>query len=247
MRHRGRLAACGEWLVAWREPGSGSVPTPPTWFAGCALGPLETLQKPCGGCGVDTPGPALVRRATGPLGTDALWRRGLLLHGGVGAWLPLHLRVLALPGQAMGERDVHQRHRMEEKLQIDLNITQPALPCELISDDVQDVMGSHEVDALGDLFNGRLTSKGDVIAKEEIHGSRHGQYWGLTRHFNFGYDNGDVDRIKNMVHSGEGCKVPGYVCAWEHSHLDLQPRLPVQFLVSRDAGHQRLSPCGSCV
>ena len=49
------------------------------------------------------------KRATGPLGTDALWRRGLLLHGGVGA-VPLHLRVLALPGQAIKKRDVHRRH-----------------------------------------------------------------------------------------------------------------------------------------
>ena len=94
----------------------------------------------------------------------------------------------------------------------------------------QDMMGSHEVDALGDLFKGRLTSKGDVIAKEEIHDSRHGQYWGLTRHFNFGYDNGVVDRIENMVHSGEGCRVPGYVWVnrvpgnihlWTYSHAYL--------------------------
>lgn len=55
--HRLWGAACG-----MERTGSGSVPTPPTWFAGCALGPLETLQKPCGGCGVDTPGSALVRR-----------------------------------------------------------------------------------------------------------------------------------------------------------------------------------------
>ena len=80
------------------------------------------------------------------------------------------------------------------------------------------------------MFKGRLTSKGDVIAKEEIHGSRHGQYWGFTRHFNFGYDNGDVYRIKNMVHSGEGCRVPGYVWVnrvpgnirlWTYSHAYL--------------------------
>ena len=127
--------------------------------------------------------------------------------------------------------------RIEEKLQIDLNITLPALPCELLSYDARDVMGSHEVDALGDLFKGRLTSKGDVIAKEEVHGSRHGQYWGLTRHFNFGYDIGDVDRIKNMVHSGEGCRVPGYV--WVN-HVPANIHLWTY-------SHARLSPRGSCV
>ena len=120
--------------------------------------------------------------------------------------------------------------RMEEKLDNHLNITLPALPCGLLSYIAQDVMGSHEMDTLGDLFKGRLNSKDDVIAKEEMHGSRHGQYWGLTRHFNFGYDIGDVYRIKNMVHSGEDCKVPGYVWVnrvpgnihfWTYSHAYL--------------------------
>jgi len=101
--------------------------------------------------------------------------------------------------------------RMEEKLQIDLDITLPALPCVLLSYVAQDVMSNHDVDGLGNLFKGRLTYKGDVLAEEETHGSRYGQCWGLTRHFNFGYDNGDVHRIKNMVHSGEGCRVPVYV------------------------------------
>ena len=57
-----------------------------------------------------------------------------------------------------------------------------------------------------------------------------GSIGGLTRHFNFGYDNGDVDRIKNMVHSGEGCRVPGFVWVnrvpgnihlWTYSHAYL--------------------------
>ena len=115
--------------------------------------------------------------------------------------------------------------RMEEKLQIDLTIT---LVCELVSYDSQDVLGSHDVDALGDLLEGRLTSKSDVIGKEDIHGSRRGEYWGLTRYFNFGYDNGDVHNIKNMVYSGESCGVPGYIWVnrvpgnidlWTYSHV----------------------------
>lgn len=101
--------------------------------------------------------------------------------------------------------------KTEEKLQINLDITMPSLPCELLSFDAQDVMGSHEVDAHGNLFKERLTSKGDVIAKEEMKGSHYGASSGLTRHYSFSYDNGDVDRIRNMIHSGEGCRVSGYV------------------------------------
>lgn len=101
--------------------------------------------------------------------------------------------------------------KTEEKLQINLNITLPSMPCELLSFDAQDVMGSHEVDAHGHLFKDRLTSKGDLIATEEIKGSHYGASSTLTRHFSFSYDNQDVDRIRKMINSGEGCRVAGHV------------------------------------
>lgn len=101
--------------------------------------------------------------------------------------------------------------KTEEKLQINLDITLPQMPCELLSFDAQDVMGSHEVDAHGNLYKERLTSKGDVIAKDEIKSSHFGASSGLSRHFSFNYDNQDVDRIRKMIHSGEGCRVAGHV------------------------------------
>lgn len=104
-----------------------------------------------------------------------------------------------------------EKSKTEEKLQINLDITLPSLPCELLSFDAQDVMGSHEVDAHGNLYKERLTSKGDFIAKEEMKTSHYGASSGLTRHFSFNYDNQDVDRIRKMVHSGEGCRVVGHV------------------------------------
>jgi len=102
-------------------------------------------------------------------------------------------------------------NRADDKLQINLDITLPNMPCELLSFDAQDVMGSHEVDAHGNLFKERLTSKGDSIGKEEIQGSHYGASSGLTRHLTFSYDNQDVDRIRKMIHSGEGCRVAGHV------------------------------------
>lgn len=101
--------------------------------------------------------------------------------------------------------------KTEEKLQVNLDITLPACPCELLSFDALDVMGSHEVDAHGNLYKERLTSKGDVIGVDRIQGSRYGAQAGLTRHYSFGYDSGDVDRIRKMVNSGEGCRVYGFV------------------------------------
>jgi len=101
--------------------------------------------------------------------------------------------------------------KTEEKLQINLDVTMPLMPCELLSFDAQDVMGSHEVDAHGNLVKDRLTSKGDVIATEEVKTSHYGASSGLTRHFTYSYDNQDTERIKKMIHSGEGCRVRGYV------------------------------------
>jgi len=101
--------------------------------------------------------------------------------------------------------------KTEEKLQINLDVTLPQMPCELLSFDAQDVMGSHEVDAHGNLWKERLTSKGDFIAREEIKNSHYGASSTLTRHHSFSYDNSDVDRIRNMIHSGEGCRVRGFV------------------------------------
>mmetsp|Transcript_47708 Transcript_47708/g.103792 ORF Transcript_47708/g.103792 Transcript_47708/m.103792 type:complete len:348 (-) Transcript_47708:152-1195(-) len=101
--------------------------------------------------------------------------------------------------------------RTEEKIQINIDITLPVMPCELLSFDAQDVMGSHEVDVHGNLFKERLTSKGDVIGREEMTTSHYGSSSSLTRHFSFGYDNVDVDRIRKMVHSGEGCHIVGFV------------------------------------
>eukprot|EP00747_Dinoflagellata_sp_TGD_P163851 gnl/TRDRNA2_/TRDRNA2_183008_c0_seq1.p1 gnl/TRDRNA2_/TRDRNA2_183008_c0~~gnl/TRDRNA2_/TRDRNA2_183008_c0_seq1.p1 ORF type:complete len:371 (+),score=84.83 gnl/TRDRNA2_/TRDRNA2_183008_c0_seq1:112-1224(+) len=101
--------------------------------------------------------------------------------------------------------------KTEEKLQINLDIKFPAMPCEILSLDAQDVMGSHEVDAHGNLYKERLTSKGDVIATEEIKSSHYGATSQLTRHFTFNYDNQDVERIRKMINSGEGCRVVGNV------------------------------------
>jgi len=103
------------------------------------------------------------------------------------------------------------KSKTEEKMQINLDLTLPSLPCEILSFDAQDVMGSHEVDAHGHLFKERLTSKGDVINREEMQGSHYGASASLTRHFSFSYDNTDVDKIRKMVRSGEGCRIVGFV------------------------------------
>lgn len=100
----------------------------------------------------------------------------------------------------------------EEEIQINLDITFPAMPCELLSFDTQDVFGSHGVDFDGRLEKTRLDAKGTPISIEEMKPHHAGAPGGLlTRHFSFSYDNQDVERIRKMISSGEGCRVAGWV------------------------------------
>jgi len=45
----------------------------------------------------------------------------------------------------------------------------------------------------------------------EIKNSHYGASSSLTRHHIFGYNNQDMERIRTMIHSGEGCRVSGFV------------------------------------
>jgi len=101
--------------------------------------------------------------------------------------------------------------KTEEKPQINLDITMAAMPCELLSFDATDVMGSHEVDAHGNLFKDRLTSRGDLIATQEIKSSHFGAFSTLSRHHSLGYGNQDVDDLRKSINSGEGCRIRGFV------------------------------------
>ena len=56
-------------------------------------------------------------------------------------------------------------NRDGEKLQVNLDISFPAMPCDLISLDVQDVMGTHTLNIEGKLFKKRIVN-GTIISEE---------------------------------------------------------------------------------
>jgi hypothetical protein len=63
-------------------------------------------------------------------------------------------------------------NRGGEKLRVNLDISFPAMPCDLISLDVQDVMGTHHLDVEGELYKKR-TIAGKVIGEEVHNHSEH--------------------------------------------------------------------------
>jgi hypothetical protein len=51
----------------------------------------------------------------------------------------------------------------DDRLNINIDILFPKMPCELLSLDVQDVMGTHVVDIAGSLYKNHLSAEGKVI------------------------------------------------------------------------------------
>jgi len=58
----------------------------------------------------------------------------------------------------------------EEKLGINLNISLPRVPCEILSLDVVDVTGVHVVDVGGQVHKHRLDRSGNILASESVLG-----------------------------------------------------------------------------
>jgi Endoplasmic Reticulum-Golgi Intermediate Compartment (ERGIC) len=52
----------------------------------------------------------------------------------------------------------------DDRLNININMVFPKIPCDLLTLDVQDVMGTHIVDIAGSLFKKRIDEKGVVLS-----------------------------------------------------------------------------------
>jgi hypothetical protein len=52
----------------------------------------------------------------------------------------------------------------DDRLNINVDIDFPKMPCDILSLDVQDVMGTHVVDIAGSLFKKKLSKTGEVLS-----------------------------------------------------------------------------------
>ena len=52
----------------------------------------------------------------------------------------------------------------DDRLNINVDIVFPRMPCDIISLDVQDIMGTHVVDIAGSLFKKKLNKNGEVLS-----------------------------------------------------------------------------------
>eukprot|EP00808_Paulinella_micropora_P030488 g10501.t1 len=115
--------------------------------------------------------------------------------------------------------DTGNAHAM---LQINMNISMPAIPCVVISVDAQDVMGSHVVDVGGTVHKQRLTAAGEVVRDENGNPVVFDEHSAVAA-----AGVGDKDAL---AQKGEGCriwgnmivkKVPGNFHISAHAHANL--------------------------
>ena len=60
---------------------------------------------------------------------------------------------------------IDQSHR-DDFVNVNIDIVFPYMPCDILSLDVQDIMGTHKTDVMGELYKIRLDQKGKVISTE---------------------------------------------------------------------------------
>ena len=60
---------------------------------------------------------------------------------------------------------IDQSHR-DDFVDINIDITFPKIPCDILSLDEQDVLGTHKTDVMGDLYKNRLSPEGKIVSTE---------------------------------------------------------------------------------
>ncbi|XP_050381247.1 uncharacterized protein LOC126798349 isoform X2 [Argentina anserina] len=108
-----------------------------------------------------------------------------------------------------------------ETLPIHINMTFPALPCDVVSVDAIDMSGKHEVDLDTNIWKLRLNSHGHIIGTEylsdlvEKEHHKHGdgkEHHDQENHLHGAFDTAAeelIKKVKSALDSGEGCRVYG--------------------------------------
>lgn len=85
------------------------------------------------------------------------------------------------------------------KIRVNLDLDFTRLPCDILSLDLQDIMGSHSVNVEGDITKVRLSAQGAEIERIKHHSDGHG------------HSDLNFERTKKAFAAKEGCKVTGFM------------------------------------
>jgi len=85
----------------------------------------------------------------------------------------------------------------DDRLSINVDIEFPKMPCELLSLDVQDIMGTHIVDIAGSLYKKHLSADGKVIGQQSM--------------FDMVQSKQDlIEKVKRELDQRQGCRLEGF-------------------------------------
>ncbi|EGR33515.1 hypothetical protein IMG5_050820, partial [Ichthyophthirius multifiliis] len=93
-----------------------------------------------------------------------------------------------------------------QKIRVNLDIDFPKFPCDILSLDFQDIMGSHSVNVEGDLHKTRITKTGEYFDRHEQQQNK--------QHSGHAHDQSnqvDLQRIQQAIQNKEGCKLSGFM------------------------------------
>lgn len=115
---------------------------------------------------------------------------------------------------------IQQAPLSDNKLQINIDLTLHAIPCHIVSLDVQDLMMTHVLDVGGALKKYRLSSNGVQISDTPLEQDHH---------------NVDIEDLKRAKDAGESCNLAGYIQV---------NRVPGNFHISTHAYNQYVAMLG---
>ena len=70
-----------------------------------------------------------------------------------------------LTAESHAELIIDTSHR-DDFVDVNVDIVFPRVPCDILSLDVQDILGTHKTDVMGELYKHRINKRGTIISTE---------------------------------------------------------------------------------
>lgn len=119
-------------------------------------------------------------------------------------------------------------NRGGEKMRINIDVTMHHMPCHIVSLDLQDVMGSHEMNIGGTIYKNRLDVNGKRLSKDLFLGQHDTTG---SEHHEHGHPNINLEEAKEAIEKDEGCRINGFI---------LVNKVPGNFHISSHGYHHVL-------
>jgi hypothetical protein len=102
-----------------------------------------------------------------------------------------------LRNESHAELIIDTTHR-DDFVNVNVDVMFPRMPCDILGLDVEDILGTHKTDVMGELFKKRLDSNGKVLSTESAHDKEESR--SKIR-----------DRAREELKAKQGCQFTGFI------------------------------------